>query len=75
MPQYLRQRFYIELRYFYRSYGKGMANLVELDFGKRIAFEKARKELPIRSRLGRLCFACQKELIGVVRIKLFDNVT
>ena len=69
------KRLDIEFRDFDCSDGKGVPDLMELHFLQTVPLDKAREELAVCSRLGRLALACQEVMRRVVRIKLLDDVT
>ena len=68
------KRLNIEFRDFYCSDGKRVPDLMELHLLQTVPLDKAREELTIGSRLGRLALACQEVMRRVVRIKLLDDV-
>ena len=69
------KRFNIEFRDFNSSDSKCVSDLVKLHLLQTVSLDKAREELTIRSRLGRLALSCQEVMCGVVRIKFLDDVT
>ena len=69
-----RKRLDIEFRDFDCSNGKGVPDLVKLHLLQTVSLDKAREELTIRSRLGRLALAGQEVVRRVVRIKLLNDV-
>ena len=74
VPEDFGKRLNIELWNFYCPYGKSMTDLMELHLFKTVLFEKAGKELSVSSRFCGFCFACQKEVVWVLCVKLLDDV-
>ena len=74
MSEDFRKRLDIEFRDFDCSDGKRVPDLMELHLLQTVTLDKAREELAVGSRLGRLALACQEVMRRVVRIKLLDDV-
>ena len=68
------KRLDIEFRDFDCSDGKRVSDLMELHLLQTVTLDKAREELAVGSRLGRLALACQEVVRRVVRIKLLDDI-
>ena len=74
MTEDFRERLNIKLRYLNRSDCECVSDLMEFHFFQSVSFQKTGEELPISTRLCRLCFAGQEVVVRVIRVELLYNV-
>ena len=74
MAEDFRERLNIKLRYLNRPDRECVSDLMELHLLQSISFQKTGEELPISTRLCRLCFAGQEVVVRVIRVELLYNV-
>lgn len=70
MAEDFRERLNIKLRYLNRPDRECVSDLMELHLLQSISFQKTGEELPISTRLCRLCFAGQEVVVRVIRVEL-----
>ena len=74
MTEDFRERLYIKLRYLNRPDCECVSDLMEFYLFQSVPFQETGEELPISTRLCRLCFAGQEVVVRVIRVELLDNV-
>ena len=70
MTEDFRERLNIKLRYLNRPDCECVSDLMEFHFFQSVSFQKTGEELPISTRLCRLCFAGQEVVVRVIRVEL-----
>ena len=74
MSEDFRERLYIKLRYLNRPDCECVSDLMEFYLFQSVSFQETGEELPISTRLCRLCFAGQEVVVRVIRVELLYNV-
>lgn len=72
MTEDFRERFYIKLRYLNRPDCECVSDLMDFYLFQSVPFQETGEELPISTRLCRLCFAGQEVVVRVIRVELLD---